>query len=313
MQALANWLSRTLSLSGSAQAQWIETVLVIISLVLLNRIAQSVVRRRQQDVIRRHRWQKGIEYTTIVIGLTLIISIWLSEFEFLATYLGLLSAGIAVALSDILVNLAGWFYIITRRPFVVGDRIEVGNYAGDVVDTRFLSFTLREIKNWIEADQSTGRLLFVPNRIAFTHAVANYTTGFHYIWHEIPVLITLESDWRDAKRVLMEILHQRIDPTVDEALRESLEISQKATIKFGRLTPIVYTAVRQHGICLTLRFLCEPRKRRGITSMIWEDVLEQFRHHPDINLAYPTQRVYVNSSHDNQPPEAPYLAHDVDQ
>ena len=227
----------------------------------------------------------------------------------MATYLGLLSAGLAVALSDTLSNLVGWGYIMVRRPFVVGDRIEVRGYAGDVVDTSFLNFTLREIRNWVDADQSTGRLLYVPNRVVLNYAVANYTTGFHYIWHEIPITITLESDWRDAKKLLMDILHERIDPTVVEALRESAEISRKATIKFGRLTPIVYTSVGAHGICLTLRFLCEPRKRRGTTSVIWEDVLELFRHHPDINLAYPTQRIYVNSSHDNQPPEAPYEAH----
>jgi len=67
---------------------------------------------------------------------------------------------------------------------------------------------MMEIGNWVAADQSTGRLLHVPNRQVFANVVANYTKGSDYIWNEIPVLITFESDWKKARYVLQKIADQ---------------------------------------------------------------------------------------------------------
>ena len=75
----------------------------------------------------------------------------------LTTFLGLASAGVAIAMHDTIANLAGWFFIISRKPFKVGDRIEIGEIAGDVIDIRIFQFSLVEIGNWVDAEQSTGR------------------------------------------------------------------------------------------------------------------------------------------------------------
>lgn len=93
----------------------------------------------------------------------------------------------AIALADVLKNMAGWMYIPSRRPFRVGDRIEIEGTRGDVVDIRLFCFSLMEIGNWVDAEQSTGRLVHVPNGSVFINQVANYTEGFQYIWHEMPV------------------------------------------------------------------------------------------------------------------------------
>jgi hypothetical protein len=77
----------------------------------------------------------------------------------MSTFLGLVAAGIAVALKDPLTNLAGWLFILWRRPFTAGDRVQIGEHKGDVIDLRLFRFTLLEIGNWVHADQSTGRLL----------------------------------------------------------------------------------------------------------------------------------------------------------
>ena len=81
----------------------------------------------------------------------------------------------------------GLGFIIWRHPFRVGDRIQVGDQAGDVIDLRIFQFSLMEIGNWVAADQSTGRIIHVPNGIVFTHPLANYSLGFDYIWNEIPI------------------------------------------------------------------------------------------------------------------------------
>ena len=93
----------------------------------------------------------------IVITLSFV---WLEAFDDLTTYLGLVSAGLAIALADLLKNIAGWFYILVRRPFRVGDRIEIDGVQGDVVDVRIVRFSLIEIGNWVGSDQPTGEILY---------------------------------------------------------------------------------------------------------------------------------------------------------
>ena len=65
-------------------------------------------------------------------------------------------------------------------------------------------------------------------------------------------------------------------------------------IFYSKLTPTVYTSVRDCGVLLTIRYLCEPRRRRGTEQSIWEDILEQFAQCDDIDFAYPTRRFYNN-------------------
>ena len=65
-------------------------------------------------------------------------------------------------------------------------------------------------------------------------------------------------------------------------------------ILFKHLTPIVWTSVADHGVTLTVRYLCETRKRRPSAEKIWEEVLRAFSAADDIDLAYPTWRYFDN-------------------
>ena len=213
----------------------------------------------------------------------------------LSTYLGLLSAGLAIALKDPLVNLAGWAFIIWQRPIEVGDRIQVGEYRGDVIDQRIFMFTLMEIGNWVDAEQSTGRIIHIPNGKVFNDALANYSKGFQYIWNEIPVLITFESNWKKAKSILTKIIDKHAQSLSETARQKVRRAARKFMIFYTTLTPTVYTCVKDCGIMLTMRYLCEPRQRRTNDQAIWEDVLEEFAKCDDIDFAYPTQRFYHNA------------------
>lgn len=274
------------------QAKILSTFLVGVIFWLIRLITLHIVNRLTTDIKARYTWRKSLTYITGVLALLIMGSIWLKGIQTLATYLGLLSAGLAIALKDPLTNIAGWLFIISRRPFSMGDRIQIGEYAGDVIDIRVFQFTLIEIGNWVDADQSTGRIIDINNSKIFTDTLANYTKGFRYIWNEIPVLVTFESDWQKAKRLLQKIVDrhaEQLTPAAEKSLREA---SKKFMIFYSQLTPIVYTSVRESGVLLTMRYMCEPRKRRGSTEAIWEDVLREFSRHKDIDFAYPTTRFY---------------------
>jgi small-conductance mechanosensitive channel len=288
------WFQKAMGLSPEIQAKLLISILTILVVLFLRRLVLKILFQRIEDVLVRYRWRKSSAYIASVFVLLVLGRVWFEGFESIATFLGLLSAGLAIALKDLLVNLAGWIFIMWRRPFEVGDRIQIGNLAGDVIDLRIFQFTLMEIGAWVNADQSTGRVIHVPNGKVFTEAQANYHKGFQYIWDEIPVLITFESNWEKAKKILQEIGIKHAEHLSASAEQRIKEASRKFMIFYSKLTPAVYTTVKDSGVLLTIRYLCEPRRRRDIEQAVWEDILEAFAQCPDIDFAYPTQRFYDN-------------------
>ena len=229
-----------------------------------------------------------------MLAVLIIGTIWIDEFHSFATFFGLISAGVAVALKDPIVNLAGWLFILVRRPFEVGDRVQIGEYAGDVIDIRAFQFTLNEIGNWVDADQSTGRIVHVPNGKVFVEGQYNYQQGFSNIWNEVCVVVTFESNWQKAKELLNDIMIKNSEHMTQMAQQRLMEASKKFMIFYNTLTPVIYTKVKDHGVALTMRYLCQPKKRRTSEHQIWEEVLTEFQKHGDIDFAYPTQRLFYN-------------------
>jgi small-conductance mechanosensitive channel len=291
---LTDRFHQTLGINADAQADIVLTFLVIVLLWLLRRLVLRAALRKTEDVHVRYRWRKSSSYVAFLIGVVLIARIWFQGIGSLTTVIGLISAGVAIALRDPLVNLAGWGFIVWRQPFSVGDRIQIGEVRGDVIDLRIFQFTLIEVGNWVHADQSTGRIIHVPNGRVFTEVLANYSKGFQYIWDEIGVLVTFESDWQKAKQLLQEIVSRNAEHLSAEAEQRVRAASKKFMIFYSRLTPIVYTSVEDCGVLLTLRYLTEPQKRRARMEAMWEDILRAFAQHDNIDFAYPTQRFYSN-------------------
>jgi len=212
---------------------------------------------------------------------------WVNNFKSLFTFLGIFSAGLAIALRDVVINFFGWIYILSRRPFSSGDRIEIDGVKGDVIDIKLMEFTLMEVGNWVDAEQSTGRIVNIPNGKVLSMNTANFTKGFELIWNEITVLITFESDWKKAKSILNDIA-QKNSLELNKNLKES--IIHSARKNYQKLTPIVYTKVKSSGVALTIRYLCKPRKRRTTSEKFWENILDAFENEDKIQFAYKTYR-----------------------
>ena len=294
METLTHWIAQITKLSPWVQTNLFTSIIIILILWLLQTLVMSIVVRRVEDVRLRYRWRKTSKSVAAALGVVLVGRVWFEGIQSLATFLGLVAAGLTIVLKDVVTAIAGWFFIIWRRPFNVGDRIQIGQHAGDVIDVRIFKFTLMEIGNWVDADQSTGRVLHIPNGLVLSEIVSNYSRGFQYIWNELPVLVTFESNWKKAKTILQEIVTKHAQHSSEVAQKHIQEASRRFMIFYSVLTPTVYTSVAESGVLLTIRYLCEPRTRRGTSETIWEDVLHQFAAHKDIDFAYPTRRFYDN-------------------
>lgn len=296
MDAIADSISRAVGIPAELLARALGTIAVLVGWFVISRLSRRVLSRTVEDASSRFQMARVGGYVIAISSMIFVARIWFQGVTGIATYLGLVSAGVAIALQDVLSNLAAWLFIMIRRPFRIGQRIQVGQDCGDVVDIRPLRFVMLEVGNWVNADQSTGRTLHVPNAAVFKHAIANYDEAFGRVWNEIDVNITFESDWRLAKKTLEEILDQNVEK-IDEHIKRRIEASaENLHIKAPTPTPVVWTSVVETGVRLTMRYLCEPRRRRVSTAQIWEAVLDAFAKLDRVAFAYPTHRRFDNMS-----------------
>lgn len=268
--------------------------MTIVILQVLRLLTLAIVFRRTKDIRVRYHTRKITTYVVAIVSFFIIVRLWFVGFSDIGTFVGLLSAGLAIALRDLIASIAGWAYILWRRLFEVGDRIQVGEHAGDVIDQRLFRFSLIEIGNWVASDQSTGRVIHIPNSQVLTEVIANYSREFNYIWNEISSLITFESNWKKAKKILQNIVDHHASHLSESAMASIREAAQKTMIMYSTLTPKVWTKIDDCGVLLTIRYLCEPRKRRISEEVLWESILHKINESDDIDFGYPTIRRYIN-------------------
>jgi small-conductance mechanosensitive channel len=283
-------LSEALGLT-TTQAQLVVTAAIIVLLFLLRAVVVAIVHRRIDDAAVWYRTRKALSYTVTAIGFVVVASIWV-EGSGIVTYIGFLTAALAIALGDVVKNLAGWLFIVLRRPFRLGDRIELDGHVGDVVDIRAFSFTLLEVGGRVR--QVTGSMLHMPNGKVFTEPLTNYSQGFAYIWHEIPVLVTFESDWEAAEALVLEAVQQASAVVSPDRVAEQLrQTATEYRFHITDLAPSTIVTAEDSGILITGRLLVAARGgRRAAEQAVWRHLLKAFADHDDIDLAYPTVRTY---------------------
>lgn len=270
---------------------------IILALLLLQRGAQRLPFRQRLQPEQRYRWNKITRYVAFALGAFLVGAVWWEGLSGLATIVGLALAGLAVALREPIASLGGWAYILGRKPFELGDRISIDIARGDVADIGPLMFSLLEVGDGqMGARQLTGKTIQVPNSYVFTKVIANESRNFRFIWHEVPVVVTFESDWRKAKQILQSVLQRHVLDLVPEAHEQLQNAAEKMIFAGGSPEPVVYTRVVDIGVELTMRFVAEIRRPRQMEEALWEDVLAAFAAEPDIDFAYPTTRFYNNQA-----------------
>lgn len=264
---------------------------------LLAMTTQRSLTRSEQDLAARHRIRSLIYWSALGLFIGTVLLIWITRSDSLAgfgTFLGLIAAGLALALQETLISIAGWFLILLQRIYDIGDRIEVNGTQGDVISISPFYTHVLEVGGWVKGDQSTGRILSIPNSMVVRYQVYNYTRGFPFIWNEITITVSFESNWVKAREILLETAQHEAEKIQNEVHTQIRAMQSSFAIYYTRLTPIVYTTIAPNGACLTLRHLVPVRQRRKMEHEVSELVLKELIAAPDIQFAYPTTRFFQN-------------------
>lgn len=282
------WLATLWLDSGTSDKLFYSTVTILALFLLFSVGIEEFGVRWFSGNRMRYSFRKTVSFLLILVIAIVIMRIWIPNPQALLVAYGVIAAGIAIALQDLVKNVAGTVTIFLGGIYQVGNRVEINDTYGDVIDIGLFNTTLLEVREWIDADQATGRITTVPNGAVLSRPIQNYTKHHEYLWDELSVSVTSESDRREAMRIMSEAGVKHTKAFVEEADKSLTNLERYYYIEGHVLDPNVYMQPDENGYKITLRYVVNAWMRRSTNSAIWEDIITVFETHPNISIAPPT-------------------------
>lgn len=279
INSISLYLNKILGIDTEYIKLTILTIIVLLIFGILKLIVRKVYSKLPMNDKKKYFRNRKIKIILTIMSLIIIILIWGEKIQGIITLISFVSAGLTIAIREIIFNFFSGIYINFRKPFEVEDRIEIDGIKGDVINMHALGFEMLEIGERVNAEQSSGRIVHVPNSYIFTKTLKNYTKVFKYIWNEMKIDIELDSDVEKTKEIIYDILHnnevlKEIPKKTEDAVEEEIF---EYRIYYNYLEPIIYTKIVGAHIELNLRYLVHPKKARDVEEEINEKILDEYR------------------------------------
>ncbi len=255
------------------------SIVFIAIVILLGKLArwasQKVIDRSDRAGVQAAFWtRQGIGLLVAVVLILGLLSIWFNDPTRLSTAFGLVTAGLAFALQQVVTSLAGYFVILRGATFTVGDRISMGGVRGDVLQLGFIQTTIMEMGQppsvqgadpamWVKSRQFTGRIVTVSNSKIFSEPVFNYTREFPFIWEEMTLPISYKDDRKKVERILLEAATRHGEDPNSVAADAKAELQRRFAIEQMDLEPRVFFRITDNWLELTVRFIVGTHRIRG--------------------------------------------------
>jgi len=264
------------------------SVVILLIAYIISNFFDNLIKKQIKETRDRYSIRKAASTIISILVFGAILGVWFQETTTFVVAFGLLSAGIAIALQDLLRNVAGGLIIFITNPFRAGDRIQVDNDMGDVIDIKIFYTTMMEIKEWVDGDQYSGRIFQIPNSFVLNKTVKNYTKDFSFIWDEVTIMLTYESNYKKAQEIIKRIAHEITEPYEQKAKIELENMGEKYFINQADVDEIIYTKITDNWIDLHVRYVVDPRKRRIVRHLLSEKILEEMLPRKDMKIASAT-------------------------
>ncbi|MCF8240587.1 MAG: mechanosensitive ion channel family protein [Melioribacteraceae bacterium] len=258
------------------------TLVLILLIYFVRSIVNRIINSKVEKLRKKYILRQIYNYIFLLISISFISILWMNFVESFFTLLSIAVAAFIIVSKELILNVVAHGVIITRGLFEAGDRIQIGQFAGDVMETGPVFFTISEIGNWIDGDEATGRSIKIPNSMVLTNAVANYSRGLYLIWEELDFDLSVESNFQKAKKIALD---QAEEVAYKFSERDIKEISNNyEEMMFTSKDPSVNTRLHDGVLKLSVRFPCKLYKRRSSAQELFERIYNEFKNSDDIKL-----------------------------
>jgi small-conductance mechanosensitive channel len=258
----------------------VQTIYVVVILmvgILLSAVARRIAERETTDR-RRARTLSWIARLTVqALMLVSILMVVFGSPGQLSTVIGLVTAGLTVALQDFILAFVGWFVLMGQSGIGVGDAVEIDGVQGEVVEIGVFRTTLLETGNWASSGHPTGRRVAFNNKYAISGRYFNFTTSGQWMWDEFTLSVPAG---QDVAATMSRV--QKVMTTATESDTRAAEVEWKqATGQRGlsqfSAEPAVNVRPAGGGAELVVRYVTRAAGRSERRSMLLETVLDSLQ------------------------------------
>jgi small-conductance mechanosensitive channel len=238
------------------------------------------IRRRGQVMAARR----------LVLGLLIVIVLMVNfsdELGSAATVVGFAAAGIAVALQNVILSIAGYFFLIGRFGIKAGDRVQIGGVTGDVIDIGLVKLSLMELGGTGTHREPTGRVAVFSNAIVFQPS-GNFfkqAPGTSFVWNEVRLTLAPDVDYRLAEKRLLDAVDEVFARYRDRVMRDYRHLERDLNIMLETPKPQSRLHLSQNGLEIVIRYPAETYTAPQITDEISRRVLDAINREPSLRLA----------------------------
>lgn len=250
-----------------------KLILWILFIVFAIGFLRKLLKRRINDVAIRYKAQKGVEvFGYVLIVLMILLSFTVENLEDYTIIIGLFTAGITFTLQELILSIAGSFYIFFVRVYKPGDRIEINGIKGDVIDIDSIYTTLMEMGEWVSSDNYSGRIVKISNAFVFKGPIKNYSMDFPFVWDELNILITYGSDVEMAKKIVLDTASELLFDYTKNSLAKWKEMVERYYIENATLEPTIAVSLTDNWIVLNLRYITDYKLRRMTKQNLYQEI-----------------------------------------
>src|SRR5262245_11523803 len=252
-----------------------SAVLGILVLHPAFRLLERILPRHFEQADARYRARKFVVFAGYVLAILFLIVLFEDRLGQLSLALGVASAGVVVAMQDAIASFAGWFAIGFSRLYKVGDRIQIGEIKGDVIDISILRTTLMETGNGVSRDVYNGRIARIPNSSVLKGPVFNYSQEFRFVWDEIKVPLAAQSDHRLAKEMLLRVVEETVAHFLTEAESSWKQVTDNFRIANPSLEPSVSFVVNGGCLEFTVSYIVDYREQTLMKDRLFTRIMDE--------------------------------------
>jgi len=264
-------------------------------------LIKHLVKRYMSDNDRFYIINKALNISFMTILIFTLLLAYIENVSYLVTILGFASAGIAIAMKDWFMSLMGWATIVLGGAIHVGDRVKFVRdgveYVGDIVDISLLRMTMHEdiTLTTYMVNRRAGRMVFIPNNFIFTDMISNYShAGLKTVWDGIDFVITFDSDVQKANSIAKDVTRKYSKGYTDITRKQLNKLRSQYGIRNTNVEPRIFTHIEPYGIKISAWYLTNSFATMTLRSTITIEILRRIHEEKSINLAFPTQSLYMD-------------------
>ena len=254
----------------------IEVTVGILLIAIVFNLIQRALPKQINDSDLRYRARKIITLIGYILMGLFAALVFSDRLGRLTITFGVVGAGVAFALQEVIASFAGWIAISLGQFYKPGDRVLLGGIMGDVIDISILRTTLMECGDWVKSDLYNGRIVRIANSFVFKEPVFNYSADFPFLWDEITIPVKYGSDYHLARKILTEAVNDVMGEYVPQAQERWNRMVHKYLIEDARVDPMVTLVANDNWIEFTVRYTVSYKFRRGKKDELYTRILDDF-------------------------------------